>query len=165
MNTYENTKRELDRIRSEYSCKGDLLFRQAIHTVIENGTSNLIDDYTYKHLRYDTNEYHNNAEAEGKNLYVSRDFELAILECAREIAQVNIGDLLIYIQKDIWVGREGGIDYQRAIQLLKGCIGNIEQWNDWRSESTLRELEGIGFDDNEIEELGFAYVLDAREEE
>lgn len=165
MNNYAESKKTLDRIRNEYGCKGDLLFRQAIHTVIENGTSSLMDDYTYEHLRYDINEYHNNAEAEGKNLYVSRDFELAILECAREIVQVDIGNLLIYIQKEIWIGREGGMDYQRAIQLLKGCVSNIEQWNDWRNESTLSELEDIGFDDDEIEELGFAYVLDVREEE
>ena len=60
---------------------------------------------------------------------------------------------------------EGSIDYRRAIQLLKRCMENIEQWNDCRNELTLGEFEDIGFEDEEIEELGFSYVLDVRDEE
>lgn len=53
--------------------------------------------------------------------------------------------------------------YERAVNLLKGCMCNIEQWNDCRNELTLGEFEDVGFDDDEIEALGFAYVLDVRE--
>ena len=165
MKNYAETKKELDRIRNEYGCKGEILFRTALQTVVEYGTDSLLDDWNYAHLKDEVNERHDAAEAEGEILWMTRNFELAILECAREIAKVSIYDLLIYIQKEVWLSNEGGIAYDRAVTLLKGCMSNIEQWNDWRNELTLRELEDIGFDDDEIEMLGFAYVLDAREEE
>jgi hypothetical protein len=165
MNTYAESKKTLDRIRSEYGCKGDLCFRGAIHHVFEYGIKDTCDDWCYQHRVDEINAYHDEAEAEGKNLFIARGFELAVLECAREIAQVNISDLILYIQKEVWMGHEGGIDYKRAIDLLKGCMSNIEMWNDCQCVLTLHELEDIGFDDDEIVELGFGYLLDAREDE
>ena len=163
--TYAETKKELDRIRNEYGCKGEVIFRTALQTVVEYGTSSLLDDWNYAHLEDEVNERHDAAEAEGDILWMTRDFELAILECAREIAKVSIYNLLVYIQKEVWLSHEGGIDYDRAVKLLKGCMCNIEQWNDCRNELTLGEFEDIGFDDDEIIEFGFAYVLDVREED
>ena len=164
MNNYAENKKVLDTIRRKYSCAGDVLFRTAIQTVVEYGTDNLLDDWNYEHLCKDINDRHDEAEANGKNLWITRDFELAIVECAREIAGVNIYDMLIYIQKEVWLSGDG-IDYQRTIELLKGCMSNIEMWNDCRNELTLGEFEDIGFDDEEIKMLGFGYVLDVREEE
>ncbi len=164
MNNYAINKKTLDGIKSKYACKGDVLFRTAIQTVVEYGTGNLLDDWSYEHFCQEVNEHHDVAEAEGKNLWITRDFELAILECAREIAQVDIYDMLMYIQKEVWLSGYG-IDYQRAIQLLKGCMSNIEMWNDCQCELTLGEFDDIGFDEDEIRELGFGYVLDVREEE
>jgi hypothetical protein len=165
MNNYAESKKTLDKIRSEYDCKGELLFRQAIQYVVDYGASNLQDDWNYEHIKQDINERHDNAEAEGKNLWITRSFELALLECARAIAQVDIYDLLVYIQKEVWLSHEGGIDYDRAVTLLKACMSNIEMWNDCQCGLTLGEFEDIGFDDNEITELGFGYVLDVREDE
>ena len=164
MNNYAESKKALDKIRSEYSCKGDVIFRTAIQCVVEYGTNSLLDDWSYEHLKGDINERHDEAEADGKNLWITRDFELAILECAREIAEVDIHDMLIYIQREIWLGGDG-IGYQRAIQLLKGCMSNIEMWNDCKCDLTLGELDDIGFDDDEIEELGFGYLLNNEEED
>lgn len=164
-NNYAESKKALDKIRSEYGCKGEVLFRTALQQVVECGTSDILDDWSYAHMVEEVNERHDEAEAEGKNLWVARDFELAILECAREIAKVNIYDLLVYVQKEVLLSCEGGIDYKRAITLLRACMSNIEAWNDCRNELTLGEFEDIGFDDDEITELGFGYVLGAREVE
>ena len=51
----------------------------------------------------------------------ARDFEKAIIECAEALSKINTYDLLIYIQKELWLGGDG-IDYQRAIKIMKGCI-------------------------------------------
>ena len=118
---YAETKKELDRIRNEYGCKGEILFRTAIQTVVEYGTDSLLDDWNYAHLKDEVNERHDAAEAEGQILWITRDFELAILECAREIANVEIYNLLVYIQKEVWLSNEGGIAYDRAVELLKRC--------------------------------------------
>ena len=165
MNTYAESKKALDKIRSEYDCKGELLFRQAITKVVEYGTDNLLDDWNYEHRCKDINEYHDNAEAEGKNLWITRSFELAVLECARKIAQVDIYDLLVYIQKEVWLSHEGGIDYDRAVELLKKCIYDIEERESCEDKLLLQALDDIGFDESDIEALGFGYLLNSEEEE
>ena len=163
MNNYAEVKKELDVIRSKYACKGDVLFRTAIQTVVEYGTSDLLDDWSYYHLCDEVNDRHDEAEAEGKKLWITRDFELAILECAREIAMVDIYDMLMYIQREVWLSGDG-IDYQRAIELLKKCIYDIEERENCEDKLLYQALEQIGFDDDEIEELGFGYVLDVEED-
>lgn len=165
MNNYAENKKALDKIRSEYDCKGELLFRQAIQYVVDYGASNLQDDWNYEHIKQDVNEYHDNAEAEGKNLWITRSFELAVLECARAIAQVDIYDLLAYIQKEVWLSHEGGIDYDRAVDLLKKCIYDIEERENCEDKLLLQALDDIGFDDDDIEALGFGYLLNNTEEE
>lgn len=159
MSSYAESKKALDKIRSEYGCKGEVLFRTALQLVVSVGQCTFLDDAWYQREVDDVNAKHKYAI-----LYVSRNFELAILECARKIAKIDSYDLLVYIQKEVYLSHEGGIDYDRAVTLLKACMSNIEQWNDCRNELTLGELEDIGFDDDEITELGFGYVLDAREE-
>ena len=163
MNNYAENKKTLDAIRRKYSCAGDVLFRTAIQTVVEYGTDNLLDDWNYEHLCKDINDRHDETEANGKNLWITRDFELAIVECAREIASVNIYDMLIYIQKEVWLSGDG-IDYQRAIELLKKCIYDIEERENCEDKLLYQSLEQIGFDDDEIEELGFGYVFDVKED-
>lgn len=163
MSNYAESKKTLDKIRSEYGCKGDVLFRTAIQCVVEYGTNSLLDDWNYEHLRSDINERHDAAESECRLLFISRDFELAILECAREIAMVNIYDLLVYIQKEVWLSGDG-LDYQRAIELLKNCIYDIEERENCEDKLLLQALDNIGFYDSEIEELGFGYLLNTEEE-
>ena len=165
MNNYAENKKTLDAIRRKYSCAGDVLFRTAIQTVVEYGTDNLLDDWNYEHLCKDINDRHDEAEANGKNLWITRDFELAIVECAREIANVNIYDMLIYIQKEVWLSNDGGIDYQRAIQLLKNCMYDIEQRENCENKLTLYAFEDIGFEEEELIEFNFGYLLNVMEDE
>ena len=124
----------------------------------------MVDDWCYSHRIDEINERHDEAEAEGKILFVSRDFEIAILECAREIAKADTYDLLVYIQREVWLSNEG-IDYQRAIKLLKKCIYDIEERENCEDKLTYQALENIGFADDEIEGLGFGYLLNEEEEE
>jgi hypothetical protein len=61
------------------------------------------------------------------------------------------------------LGHEGGIDYQRAIELLKNCLG-------WFADDccgcaeTLEKFELLDLNDNDIEALGYGYILDVEEE-
>ena len=162
--SYIETKKELDRIRNEYGCTGEILFRSALQCVLQYGQSDMTDDWCYSHRIDEINERHNEAEAEGKILFVSRDFEIAILECAREIAKVDTYDLLVYVQKEVWLSSEG-IDYQRVIKLLKGCMEVIEAEEDYDNIKTLEVFENIGFTDDELKELRFGYLVNEEEEE
>lgn len=165
MSNYAESKKALDKIRNEYVCKGEMIFRTSLQYIVEYGQSKFNNNKWVEEQLMLIDRKHDEAKAEGKNLWIGRDFEKALIECARDIAKVDTYSLLVYIQKEVWLSNEGGIDYDRAVTLLKACMSNIEMWNDCRGELTLAEFEDVGFDDDEIVELGFAYVLDAREEE
>ena len=162
-NTYAITKKELDRIRDEYGCKGEVIFRTALQYVVEYGQNKFNNDEWVEEQLVLVDGKHDEAEVEGKHLWISREFEKAIIECAREIAKVETYSMLVYIQKEVWLSNEGGIDYERSVQLLKSCMSWIEEDHASLGEM-LDTLEYIGFDDDDIEALGFAYVLDVRED-
>lgn len=164
MNNYTESKRALDKIRDEYGCKGEMIFRTSLQYIIECGSLRFKDDEWVQSQLDLVNEKHNKADAENKILFIGREFEIALIECAREIAKVDTYSMLVYIQKEVWLSNDGGIDYERAVHLLKNCMSWIEEDHASLGEM-LDTLEYMGFDDDDIEELGFAYVLDVREEE
>lgn len=163
MNNYSESKKKLDAIRDKYGCKGEVIFRTAIQYVVEYGQSMLSDEAWQEHFIFNIDKRHDEAEAEGKILFITRDFEKAILECAKEIAQIEPYDFLIYIQREIYLGGDG-ISYQRAIDLLRGCLDYCGN-NTYETMYTLEMAEEMGFDENEIEELGYGYMLSEEEEE
>ena len=165
MSNYAEAKKTLDEIRNKYGCKGEVLFRSALQCVLDYGMSDMLDDWCYQHRIDEVNERHDEAEAEGKILWITREFELAILECAREIAKVNSYDLLVYIQKEVWLSNDGGMDYQRAVKLLKECMCEIEQCMNCQNELTYEIFESIGLTDDEIEKFGFGYLIEDEEGE
>ena len=164
MNNYANTKKELDRIRDEYGCQGEIIFRTALQYIVEHGQSTFNDNGFVDNQLVLIDVKHDKAEAEGKNLFITRKFERAFIECAREIAKVDTYNLLVYIQKEVWLSHEGGIDYQRAVELLKNCM-------EWFADDccgcaeTLEKFELLDFDDSEIEAMGYAYMFDVREDD
>ena len=163
MSNYTETKKELDKIREKYGCKGEVIFRSALQCVLDYGMSDMLDDWCYQHRVDEVNERHNEAEAEGKTLWITRDFELAILECAREISKVEAYDLLVYVQKEVWLSDEG-VDYQRLKNLLRKCMNEIED-HYCNNKNILDTFQYIGFTDDELCEFGFEYLFDESEEE
>ena len=156
-----NNKEQLNKIRSEYNCQGDIIFRTAIQYIVEHGQANFKDDNWFQKVLNGTNKRHDKAEAEGKHLFISRDFEIAILECAKKLAEVNAYDLLIYIQREVYLSNEG-IDPQRAIILLKNCMSLLEQSHDI-NDYFKDDIRDIGFTDSEIEFLGYDYLYEEEE--
>lgn len=162
--SYKISKAMLGKIRDDYGCKGEIIFKTALQTLIQGGTDNFNSNLQYAEWLTEINDRHNKAEAEGKILFCTRKFEITILECAKEMAKVPIMDLLQYVQKEVWLSGEG-IDYQRAIELLKKCMQNIEDARWCNNKDVYDAFEYIGFTDDEIQTLGFDYVFDYEEEE
>ena len=165
MKNYAETKKELDRIRGEYGCKGEMIFRTSLQYIVEYGSIRFKDDEWVKSQLDLVNAKHNKADAENKILFIGREFEIALIECAREIAKVDAYGMLVYIQKEVWLSNEGGIDYQRAIELLKDCMGDIEQREHCEDRLTLYAFEDLGFDHEELVALNFGYLLNVLEDE
>lgn len=152
----------LDKIRSKYGCKGEVIFRTAIQYIVEYGQHNFKDEVWFDELINDVDERHNFADTHGKFLFMTIDFEKAILECARELAEVNPYELLAYIQKEVWLSANG-ISYDRLNEMLTDCINYYTDGMD--SEGILADMtEEIGFTCDEIEEIGYGHLLDIEDD-
>ena len=161
---YTESKKVLDKIRNNYGCQGELIFRVALQYIVEYGQNTFNDKGWVENELTLINTKHDIAEEKGKTLWISREIEIAMIECAQEIAKVNTYDLLVYMQKEVWLSHEGGIDYQRTIKLLKYCMEQINANEDYDKEETLAVFESLGFTDDEIEELGYGWMLEEEEE-
>ena len=99
------------------------------------------------------------------NRIMTNDFECDILRVAYELAQIPHIDLLVYIQREVeYDVFDGAMTYKRAMRLLKDCLNWIEG-DKYELSETLDAFEYIGLDDDEIEALGFGYMLYIREDE
>lgn len=156
---YTESKENLDKIASKYNCAGDLIMRTAIQYIVEYGQNTFKDEkFVFEQLRQ-INDKHDAAEAEGKWLFMTRDFELAIFNCTKELAEINTYDLIIYMQKEMyWSNNEGGLDYRRikeiAERLMYWVIDSpkyCENYNTFSNECNIS--------DDELEALGFGYLI------
>lgn len=103
---------------------------------------------------------HDEAEADGKILWIGRDFEKAITECTFKLAKVGSMNLMMYIEREIFhQDRANEISYQRAIEMIKDLIMYISD-NDYNSKKVIRELENIGIDIDDLGELGFTWMTE-----
>ena len=162
--TYENSKNKLNAIRNsmDYRCSGELIFRTALLYVIECGQQSFQNENWLMAQVDEVYTRHNIAEQEGKCLIMTRDFEIAILKCAKDIAEINAMDLVMYLQREIWFGND--ISYERATELLRNYLSFAID-DTYEMEYALEEARDVGFNDDEIEELGFGCMFDVMEEE
>lgn len=163
MSTYVESKKILDKIASKYGCKGDIIMRTATQYIVEYGQYMFNDEDFIKDQIQQIEDKHRISEEEDKHLWVTKDFELAIFNCARELAEVNSYDLIIYMQKEMYWSNEGGLDYKRAVQLLKSSLEYLENYNNCNNKENYEAFQDIGLEDNEIEEFGFGYLISEEE--
>lgn len=169
MSNYKESQKQLDAIRSKYGCKGDVIFRSAIQNVVEFGSCSLQDKEWYEWTMNDIDSRHDNAEATGKFLWCTRDFEKAIIDCAVELSAINTYDFLVYIQKEVWLsGEVGEPDYQRALEIIKGILSNEEYYREYcvGGDDFAEKMQEYGLTDDEICFFGYEkYVYGEDEEE
>lgn len=164
MSNYAETKKTIDRIRDKYGCKGEVLFRTAIQSVVEYGQYMFQDEEFIADQMRQIDDRHDTAETEGKTLWITRAFEKAIIECCQELAEVNSYDLLMYIQREVWLGNDG-ISLDRAKQIAEKVMDWITIDSSDSSEDYDTFSNYCGIDDDELEELGFGYLIPECEEE
>lgn len=76
-------------------------------------------------------------------------------------------DLLTHIQREVWLGGGpvGEPDYQRAIQLVRKCMGWIGTDSPTAADLYDTLANYCDFDDDEIDYFGFGYLLNLKEED
>lgn len=156
MNTYVESKKKIEAIRNKV---GEMMFRMGVSHLMDVGirhlTEETVEDTCKKIMQQD----------DSKSL-ISNKFQCDIVRTAYELAQISHTDLLVYIQREVFYDIFDGMpSYERAIELLKKCMYDIEERENCENKLLYQSLEQIGFNDNEIEVLGFKYLLNDKEEE
>lgn len=154
MNNYAESKKKIEVIRSK---NGEPMFRMAISHLMDVGIRHLTEENVKETCEEIMKE--DNSKA-----FMTNEFKCDLIKAAYELAQIPHIDLLVYIQREVDYDVFDGVpSYERTIKLLKSCMCNIEQWNDCRNELTLEEFEDIGFDEEELEALGYGYLVEEEE--
>lgn len=167
---YTESKKKLDAIRQEYGCKGDIIFRTSIQYIVEHGQYNFRNQKWFDSCIENVDKKHDLAERDGKILWVTRDFEKTLLECAKELAQFNAYDLLTYIQREVWLGggEVGEPDYHRAIKIIRNCLCYTADCYGAYSmdcKETLDKFREMDLTDEEIAYFGWEYLFDVEEDD
>lgn len=154
MATYAESKKALDKIRS----KDEIMFRMAISHLMDVGIRHLTEENiaeTCKEI----------AERDDSKAFMTNNYMIDLVIMAGELAKIPHIDLFVYIQREVEydVG-DGSISYKRALCLLKNCMGIIEYSHD-DNGYTLDDFEEAGIEEDELEILGFGYLIVEDEEE
>lgn len=146
MNNYAESKAKLDAIRN----KNEVLFRCAISHLMDVGIRHLMAENIEKTCAAIMQQ-------DDKRSLMTNECSCMIIRIAGELAQIDHIHLLNYISKEVYydVG-DSAISYDRAIELLKDCINSLNY-------DPLNQARDIGFDDGEIETLGFGNLLEEEE--
>lgn len=164
---YVESRKKIETIRREYGCKGDVIFRVALQNMIDYGKCTLLDPGWYGPTIDEIEWRHDRAEADGKWLFMTREFEKAIIDCSVALCEIDTNHLLMYIQKEIWLGGEiGEPDYQRAIEIIRNCMCYMaDGYGAYRLDAAILEHFRNVMSDTEIEYFGWGELLDAEYKE
>ena len=154
MSNYAENKKKIEAIRNKY---GEPMFRMAISHLMDVGIRHLTED----NVKETCNEI---MKEDDSKAFMTNEFKCSLIQAAHELAQISQVDLLVYIQREVVYDIFDGIpSYEKALKLLKKCMGQIsaDEFDD--KAETLNIFESLGFDDDELEALGYGYLI--KEEE
>ena len=155
MSNYAESKKKFDEIRNRV---GEPMFRMGISHLMDVGIRHLDNDLVEETCEKIMQE-------DDTDRYMTNEFKCDILRAAYELAQVSHIDLLAYISREMFYDTGDDMPtYDRAIQLLKGCMNFFVEDSSGTAE-TCDVFDYIGFNDDEVEALGWGYILDIKEEE
>jgi hypothetical protein len=151
MSNYVENKKKIEEIRNDV---GEALFRMAISHLMDVGIRHLDE----AGMRLTCNAIN---KEDDTHSFMTNEFKCNIVKTAGELAKIEHLQLLNYISKEVFydVG-DSSLPYERMKILLCNFINSLDF--NYSPVDTLRE---IGFEDEELVELGFESLLDDEEEE
>ena len=148
---YAESKKTLDKIRS----KDEVMFRMAITHLMDVGMRHLTDENILRTCSSIN-------KRDDSKAFMTNEYMMDLVVMAGDIAQIPHTDILVYIQREVdYDVFDGGMSYSRLMRLFKSCLCWIEDDH----LNTLEAFESIGLEDDEIEALGYGYLLDLKEDE
>ncbi len=148
---YTESKKTLDKIRS----KNEVMFRMAISHLMDVGVRNLTEENiaeTCKDIKL----------RDDSKAFMTNGYMCDLVVMAGELAKVPHIDLLVYIQREVeYDVCDRGMSYRSLKRALVNCLNWIEDDH----LDTLDTFEYVGLEDDDIEYLGFGYLLNDKEED
>lgn len=148
MNNYTESKQKIESIRNK--C-GEIMFRMVISHLMDVGIRHL----TEENVEETCNEI---MQKDDSKAFMTNEFSCNLVRMAYELAQIPHTDLLVYIQREVvYDVFDGALSYERSIEMLKKCMSWIV--NGVPYGSPYIDLTDIGFDDDELENMGYEYLI------
>lgn len=155
MSNYAESKKKIEKVRDWY---GEFVFKGGVSHLMDVGIRHL----TKENVEETCKEI---MSSDDSGQFLTNEFKCEIVQAAYELAQVSHIDLLVYIQREVVYDIFDGMpSYQRAIDLLKYSLGYLECYNNCNNTENYEAFQDIGLDDDEIELLGFGYLIKKEEE-
>ena len=154
MNNYKETKKKLDELRN----RNEIMFRMAISHLMDVG---------FRHLTEENIEETCNAimKEDDSRSFMTNQYKCNLVKTAGEIAKLDHIHVLTYISREVnYDVGDNAIDYKRATELLQYCLDYCGS-STYETMYALEMARDIGFEDDEIEQLGYGYMLNIEEEE
>lgn len=153
---YTETKKVLDRIRNE---AGEPLFRMALTHCMDVG---------FKHLTQEVIDETCNEimKSEEKPMAImTNEYKCEILRVAGEISKVSPVNVQMYINREMEFSAEQDyIQRSRLLVILRNALDYI--YDDVQDKEYFYRMldRELGIDDDEIEELGFGWIIEEENE-
>jgi CO dehydrogenase/acetyl-CoA synthase epsilon subunit len=152
MNNYAENKNKIEVIRNKV---GEIMFRMAISHLMDVGIRHLTEENVKETCDKIMQE-------DDSKAIMTNEFKCDLVRMAYELAQIPHIDLLVYIQREVdYDVFDGSPSYKRAIQITKNCIDWIIC--DIEMADARNDLNAIGFDEDELESLGYSYLIEEEE--
>lgn len=151
--SYIESKKKIEEIRN----RDGMMFRMAISHLMDVGIRHLTEE-NIKETCEDI------MKRDDKRALMTNQYMCELVKMAGELAKVEHIHLLNYISKEVYydVG-DNSLSYNRAIRLLRSVV-------DYNTEvmeiaAAREDLLGIGFEEEELIELGYQFLFDGNDEE
>lgn len=155
MTTYAESKKKIEEIRN----RNEVMFRMSISHLLDVGIRHLTEENIEATCQKIMGE-------DDSKAFMTNEFKCDLIRTAGELAKIDHIHLLVYISREVdYDVFDGAIGYTRAIVLLRYCMAEIEQNYDCNNKEVLATFENIGFEYEELESLGYGYLLDSEEDE
>jgi hypothetical protein len=155
---YQQSYKQLEHIRQT---SNEMVFRMAISHLMDCGYKQLSDEETIRNACAEI------MKEDDRHSIMTNQFKCDILLTAGKLAQIKPIHLLVYISQNVEydVGANNSIGYGRLYQMLR----DLMEWTVADSSDSSEDYDTfsdfLNFSDEELEELGFGYLLDLQEKE
>lgn len=154
MTSYEESRKKLAELRQV----NEVMFRMAISHLLDCGYRNCTDEMIEATCAEIMQE-------DDSKKIMTNEFKCDLVRMTGELAKIDHIHLLVYISREMFYSVDDKhISYTRAISLLKSCISWVLADDNYDIEDTQQAVMEMGFNDDELDELDYGWIMNPEEE-